>query len=213
MDGRRVEMEILLDTAAKGVRTAMEDKLLDGSLLSQLAVKMLDHMLGWFSTIFKHLDLEFVCLTQVHISEEETLNLLSEEVIIMFDRFHTVRRKRMDFRVNGSRVEYMVRCIWIAMRVHMTMEEFMANGMKYNPSLLAAFMRFLTKVTGGNAAAGVAGSVSALETKLKNLDNSVKEAKKEALVAAARATTANNIVEDVKGKLTKLYQANSTLKK
>ena len=45
----------------------------------------------------------------------------------------------MDFMVNGLRVEYMVRCIWISMQVHMTMEEFTANGMKYNPSLLAAF--------------------------------------------------------------------------
>ena len=48
------------------------------------------------------------------------------------------------------------------------MDEFTANGMKYNSTISAAFMRFLTKVTGGNAAAGMAGTVAALENKLKN---------------------------------------------
>ena len=131
----------------------------------------------------------------------------------MFDCFHTIRRKRMDFMVNGPRVEYMVRCIWISMQVHMVMEKFTATGMKYNPFLSAAFMRFLPKVTGGNAAAGVAGSMASLDSKLKNLKNSLKELKKEAAAASAHATTANNAAEDVKGKLTRLYQANLSLKK
>jgi hypothetical protein len=72
-----------LDTAAAGIRMAVEDKLPEGSQLSQLALRMLEHTLSWFSTVFKHLDVEFTQLTQVHISEEETLILLSEEVIIM----------------------------------------------------------------------------------------------------------------------------------
>ncbi len=93
MDGRLDEMEISLDTAAAGVLTAVEDKLPEGSLLDQLALKMLDHTLGWFSVIFKHLDAEFTRLTQVHISEEEMLILLSDEVIIMLDCFHAIRRK------------------------------------------------------------------------------------------------------------------------
>ena len=93
------------------------------------------------------------------------------------------------------------------------MDEFTANGMKYNSTISAAFMRFLTKVTGGNAAAGVAGTVASLEAKLKNLDNSIKELKKEAAAAASRATAANNAAEDAKKSITKLYQANTTLKK
>ena len=48
----------------------------------------------------------------------------------MFDHFHAIRRKRMNFTIHGSRVDYMVRCIWILMQVHMVMEEFTANVMK-----------------------------------------------------------------------------------
>jgi hypothetical protein len=152
-------------------------------------------------------------LTQVHISEEETLILLSEEVIIMFDHFHAIRRKMMDFMVNGLRVDYMVRCIWLSMQVHMVMDEFTLNGMKYNSSISAAFMQFSTKVTGGNAAAGVGSSVAALEAKLKLFNTTLKEVKKEVAAATARATLAINVAEDAKTKLTKLFQANSTLKK
>ena len=212
MDGRRVEIELSLETAAYGVRTAIEDKLPDGSQLGQLALRLLEHTSSWFSLVFKHLDAEFTRLTQVNISEEETLILLSEEVIIMFDRFHAIRRKRMDFTVNGNRVKYMARCIWICMQVHMVMDEFTANGMKYN-STIAAYMRFLAKVTGGNAAAGMAGMVASLDSKLKNLDNTIKEVKKEAVAAGTRATAATNAAEEAKKNLTKLYQANSTLKK
>ena len=130
MDGRCVEIKLSLDTAADSVRTAVEYKLPAGSQLGQLALRMLEHTMNWFSTVFKHLDAEFTHLTQVNISEEETLILLSEEVIIVFDCVHAIRRKRMDFSVNGLRVEYMIRCIWISMQVHMVMDEFTLNGMK-----------------------------------------------------------------------------------
>ena len=110
--------------------TTIEDKLPAGSQLAQLALHLLEHTSSWFSTVFKHLDSEFVRLTQVHISKKETLILLSEEVIIMFDRFHAIRRKRMDFTVNRNQVEYMARCIWITMKAHMVMDEFTQHGMK-----------------------------------------------------------------------------------
>jgi hypothetical protein len=140
MDGRWVEMELSLDTAVAGMQTAMENKLPEGSLLSQLVTHLLKHTLQWLSIVFKHLDAEFTRLTQVNISKEETLILLSEEVIIMYDRFHAVRRKHMDFTVNGSHIEYMVWSIWIAMQVHMVMDEFTQDGMKYYSALSAAFV-------------------------------------------------------------------------
>jgi len=95
----------------------------------------------------------------------------------------------------------------------MVMDEFTANGMKYNSTILVVFMRFLTKATGRNAAASVAGTVAALENKLKNLDNAIKEVKKEAVAAASCAMSATNAAEDAKKSITKLYQANTTLKK
>ena len=213
MNGWRVEIELSLDTAADGVRTAVKDKLPAGSQLGQLALRMLEHTLNWFSMVFKHLNEEFTRLTQMNISKEETLILLSEEVIIMFDCFHAIRHKRMDFSVIGLRVKYMVCCIWISMQVHMVMDEFTLNGMKYNSSISAAFMRFLTKVMDGNASAGVAGSMEQLNAKFKSLEAMFMEVKKELGGACLHATAACDAVEDIKKVLGKLYQANTTLKK
>jgi hypothetical protein len=95
----------------------------------------------------------------------------------------------------------------------MVMDELTQNSLKYNLSISAAFMCFLMKVTGGNAAARVGGSVATIEAKLKLLNTALKEVKKEAAVATTWATSSNNAAEDAKLKLTKLYQANPTLKK
>ncbi len=86
----------------------------------------------------------------------------------------------------------------------MVINEFTQNGLKYNSSISAAFMCFLTKVTGGNAAAGVEGSVAAIEAKLKLLDTALKEVKKEAAAAMTQATLSNNAAADAKSKLAKL---------
>ncbi len=47
--------------------------------------------------------MEFARPTQVNILEDETLILLLKEVIIMFDNFHAIRLKCMDFTIHGSR--------------------------------------------------------------------------------------------------------------
>jgi hypothetical protein len=72
------------------VRTGIADNLPVGSKLAQLATKMLEHTQSWLSKVNKHLDSELTKLTQMNISPEEALILLSEEVIIMFDRFYTI---------------------------------------------------------------------------------------------------------------------------
>jgi hypothetical protein len=78
---------------------------------------MLEHTATWFSTVFKHLDSEYTRLTQVNLTEKDALILMSEEIIIMFDRFYFIRRKRMEFSLSVVKVDYMVRCIWISLQV------------------------------------------------------------------------------------------------
>ena len=80
-------------------------------------------------------------------------------------------------------------------------------------SIFAAFIQFLTKVTDGNAAAGVAGSMAQLEAKMKTLEAMLKEIKKESGGACLHAIAACNTVEDSKKALNKLYQANMSLKR
>ena len=209
MDGRRVEIETSSETAGDCVRTGIADKLPAGSKLAQLAMKMLEHTQSWLSKVNKHLDSELTKLTQMNISPEEALILLSEEIIIMFDRFYTIRRKRMEFIVKGTRVQYMVRCIWLTMQVHMAMDEFVRDGMKYNPAISAAFVRFLTKQTGSNVGAGIGGMITKLEARLHVAEAAAKEAVKEAKEATRRATGASTAADNCKTALAKI----NTIKK
>ena len=94
-------------------------------------------------------------LTQMDISAEEALILLLEEVIIMFDQFYTIWRKQMEFTVKWTSVEYMVHCIWPTLQVHMAMDAFVCDSMKYNSAISARFVCILTKQTGSNVGAGI----------------------------------------------------------
>jgi hypothetical protein len=161
----------------------------------------------------KHLDAELTKLTQMHILAEEALILLSEEIIIMFDQFYAIRRKRIKFTVKGTRVEYMVQCIWLTLQVHMAMDYFTRDGMKYNPAISAAFVQFLTKQTGGNVSTGVGGQMQVVNDKIKTIKALAKEAKKESSNAVARTTMASSTADDVKKKLNSLQANNPTLKK
>jgi hypothetical protein len=123
MDGQHAEIKLLLDTSTDGVQTAIKDKLPAGSQLGQLALRMLDHRLSWFLTKFNHLDSEFVHLTQVNISEEDTLILLSEEVIIMLDRFPRFDARgwtlwSMDCSIWIAAFGFLCRFIWSWMSSH-----------------------------------------------------------------------------------------------
>ena len=159
------------------------------------------------------MDSELTKLSQMGIPLEDALVLLSEEVIIMFERFHLIRRKRMDFTVKGAKVEYMVRCIWLTLQVHVSMDKFVRDGLKYNSAILAAFVRFLTKRTGSNVGSGFSGLISKLEEWVKSAEGAVKEAVKKANEATKSAASASTAADLVKTGLAKLYTNNSLLKK
>jgi hypothetical protein len=112
----------------------------------------------------------------------------------MFDRFYMIRHKRMDFIVKSAHVECMVWCIWHSTQVQMVMDEFIKDGMKYNPPI----SWFLTKQTGSNAGAGLGSKLSKLEDRLKLAESTSKEAIKEAKEASKRTATAGTNANAVK---------------
>jgi hypothetical protein len=127
-----VDIKLSSDTAADGVRAAIAGKLPAGCQLAQLALRMLEHTQSWFLTVHKHLDVELTKLTQMKTPPNDALILLSEEIIIMFGRFYAICHKCMDFVVKGRQVEYMVWCIQLTLQVHMVMDDFVKERMRYN---------------------------------------------------------------------------------
>ena len=124
MDGRHHEIERSLETASLVARTTIDEKLTGCGKLREVAPLMIDRTLAWFNMVHCHLDAELLQLAQLHISEDECLILLSEEIIIMFSMIHDIRKQRMEFTLKGKRVENMVRCIWLTLQVHAVMDGF-----------------------------------------------------------------------------------------
>ncbi len=63
---------------------------------------MINRTVAWFNTVHRHLDAELLQLAQPHISEDECLILLSEEIIIMYTMIHDIRKQRMEFMLKGE---------------------------------------------------------------------------------------------------------------
>ena len=221
MDGRRKEIETSANDAALLARTWIGDKLPPGGRLAPLALKMVECSVAWIHTVHKHLDTEYLKLTQQHISEDEALILVSEEVIIMYQRIQQVRSQRMEFVPNkGSKIAYMARCVWITCQVHRVMHEFVDGGLKNNPAISTAFVRFLTRQTAQSVASGIGSQLKAISDSVATMKGAVsaatsaaKEATQAAKEANTRASTANTNADAAKNGLNALYSKNSTLKR
>ncbi len=141
LDGRRHEIEVLATMSADIAKIWVRDKLPPEGKLAPLALKMIEKTVEWIHTVHKHLDYECMRLTQQFIQDEDALILLSEEVIILHNRIHAVRRQRMEFVASkDNKADYMARCIWITCQVHRVMQEFVEGGLRNNPSISTAFI-------------------------------------------------------------------------
>jgi hypothetical protein len=177
MDGRRREIENSAGISAEIGKTWVADKLPSNGKLAPLTLKMIDKTVEWISKVHKHLDAELLKLTQQHITEEDALILLSEEVIIMFSRIQTERMQRMEFVASrANKADYMTRCIWITLQVHRVMQEFVQGGLQSISTIVTAFMRFLVKTSAGNAAGGGGGQLKTLTDKVEKLQMAVATA-------------------------------------
>jgi len=174
MDGRRREIENSAGISAEISKTWVADKLPPNSKLAPLALKMIEKRVEWISKVHKHLDSELLKLTQQHITEEDALLLLSEEVIIMFSRIQMECMQWMEFVASRTnKVDCMTRCSCITLQVHRVMQEFVQGGLQSNSTIAAAFMRFLVKTLAGNAAGGGGGQLKTLTDKVEKLQMAV----------------------------------------
>ena len=220
LEGRRHDIETSLASAALVARATIDEKLPHRGKLREVALKMIDKTLNWYATVHRHFDAELQRLSQVHIPEDECLILLSEETILMFTMIHTIRKQRMEFTLKGKRVEYMVRCIWLTLKAHSVMEDFIKSGLIYNPTISAAFIRFLTKQTGQNVSSGIGGQLKTMADALtqvkaaaKEASDAAKEATRASKEASTRSVSATTAADKVSNELKSILAKNSSLKK
>ena len=98
--------------------------------------------------IHAHFEDEITKLTQLDIPEGEALELVAEQFTMIFDRLFDCRQEILEYTgagVDEDTVEDMVRSPWTTLRTHMHMEAFIKHGLKFEMTILASFIQFLTK--------------------------------------------------------------------
>lgn len=117
---------------------------------------------------------------QLGISLEETLVLLSEDIIILFDKFYVHGQQLKEYSAGSKRADFLSRLIWVNLKIHHEMDAQVAGGsqcMRYNTALAMAFIRFLTKTSGGNNAASVGPRLDDLEADLEKVRKTADKTK------------------------------------
>ena len=128
---------------------------------------MPDSSKGFMLTVHSFLDSDWQHLTRMGLSEDETLNLLSEYIILLFDKFETHMQELQEFSSVLPTLEFIANLIWVNMQIHQEMARLTAYGLKNDSTFASAFIRFLTKATADSSAASVSKDLKSLTTKVE----------------------------------------------
>ena len=119
---------------------------------------------SWLGTVHSFFNDNLSELQELGVSPEESLTLISEYTILMYDVFYLHSQKLLQFSLDVDRSDYVTRVIWVSLLIHQEMARFtQSEKMKHHPTLSNAFIRFLTKATAANSSAGIAKRLAALE--------------------------------------------------
>ena len=202
LDGTRAKVEKSIGISKRAASTYIRKKLPAGSRLRGLAEAMLRKTDAWYSSVHNFFDKDLMELTDLGVSVEETLTLLSEYVIIMFDVFYMAQQQLNQFAETMPKADYVAPVIWVGLQIHAEMDKFVANGnMKHNSALASAFIRFLTKATAKNNSSGLGNRISRLEEKWDGAD--IAGLAKDVKSVRSKMDTFHNAVNHVKEELKK----------
>ena len=163
--GQKMLIEESLNRASSAHGTYVtQSDLPVGSELARLAHAMAMVTRDWHGKVLAFLDNDLTKLVELNVSEDETLLLLSEYIIIMFNDFDNVEQLLPAFKLSANKADYLVKVIVVAIKVHARMDHFLGHGnMQYVSEFAAGFVRFLTKNTAQHSATGLSKRVADLE--------------------------------------------------
>lgn len=205
--GVREQIDSSMQTSLLAHATYVNDSLPIGGKLYSLALRCGTATQAWFRRMHSHFDCELLKLNQLGLSEEECIELLSDEVVITFDKLYTRRLQAIELTTTTDKVKYAARAVRIALMTHAEMDCFTRDDPKFNPAIGAAFIRFLTKHIGGNAVLVQLQSIKDIATTARTTANTASKTAEGAKTKSEKAqsdvdslrNTVNNLKKGGKG--------------
>eukprot|EP00984_Skeletonema_dohrnii_P020224 scaffold9792_cov129-Skeletonema_dohrnii-CCMP3373.AAC.1 len=173
-DGRSAEIIQSLHIAASNVGTFADDHLVDGDMQIQakgLALRSLE----FHTLLHKHIHDTHLKLSQRGMDDKNIRILLSNQVYLIFKEMMAIRRKAYQMSIQGvSKIDRMVRQLWVTLQVHQKMDEFLKYSFEFHPVISSSFVRFLTDhLASGGGKGGSSGGYD--EKALKKLLDDFKK--------------------------------------
>ena len=178
-DGAAQTIMNALDSAMTKLSKHIEDYTPDNSELQRLANYCATKARTFHSAIHDHVRSEMIKLVQMGVPESESLILLSEQILLIFNRFFEQRKLILQHREGMDMADFTTRVVWVTLKTQVVAAEFLADGIRNHQLTGNAFLRFLTKQTGQNVSTKLGPRIinveDLLKTEVKKLESAIKK--------------------------------------
>ena len=173
-DGRRERILTDVRNAARAHRQYCMDYL-PASPLRDLAIKTGEDTVMFYQDLFSYIDQELTNLDTINIKPEHVLLLLSNQVVRLGDDLHALRAFGANIRLDNLPVAA-TRLAWFSLQAMTCMGTYSKARFRDHPGVNSAYLRFLTCRVAAQAELGIKDVVTALVTRMKNVEKVAAEA-------------------------------------
>ena len=168
-DGYKATLTKALEGAVERHRTYCNDQLPEG-VVREMALKTAEHTLRFWHSFVAYLDEEYSMLTSFNLLPKHILLLLSNQVIQICDDISEFRCKAVTTDISNP-LATASRFCWVTLQAHGCMEAYLKDRFRRHPGINSSFIRFLTRHMADQTAMGLSGTVTALTTRVKKLED------------------------------------------
>jgi len=168
-DGYKATLTKALEGAVERHRTYCNDQLPAGVVL-EMALKTAERTLRFWHSFVAYLDEEYSMLTSFNLLPKHILLLLSNQVIQICDDISEFRCKAVTTDISNP-LATSARFCWVTLQAHGCMEAYLKDRFRRHPGINSSFIRFLTRHMADQTAMGLSGTVTALTTRVKKLED------------------------------------------
>ena len=168
-DGYKATLTKALEGAVERHRTYCNDQLPEG-VVREMALKTAERTLRFWHSFVAYLDEEYSMLTSFNLLPKHILLLLSNQVIQICDDISEFRCKAVTTDISNP-LATSSRFCWVTLQAHGCMEAYLKDRFRRHPGINSSFIRFLTRHMADQTAMGLSGTVTALTTRVKKLED------------------------------------------
>lgn len=204
--GAKKTIQKSLGRAKPKLKSYIQTNMKSGGDLSTLAKECMVATEEFVDALLTHIDDEISDLIEMKLKPTDCLGLVTSEIFQMQDKMAKERMMALEYTSDLKPVDYMTRTVWVTLRCHMIMDEYLQDGIKNHYAIASSFIRFLTAQTGSNSAAGVR---SEMTKEFSAVRKEIKGAETAAASAGSKANQAITAANETANKLTKAMQKNN----